>query len=108
MCGGEALAAESYYTLVPGFYDVVLKTKNTRDDESAGMIELILKNRVYDLGMYYNFAGFAMNTVFLTGCQAWFSGISQTSDIASFYAKYETQIAKAISKLVKAVEKWGY
>ena len=104
----EALAAEAHYTLVPGFYDVVLKTKNTRDDESAAMIELILNNRVYDLGMYYNFAGFAMNTVFLTGCQEWYSGVSQTSDIASYYAKYETQVAKAISKLIKAVEKWGY
>ncbi|MBR6427689.1 MAG: hypothetical protein IKS28_07680, partial [Clostridia bacterium] len=81
---------------------------NTRDDESAAMIDLILKNRVYDLGMYYNFAGFAMNTVFLTGCQEWYSGVAQTSDIASYYAKYESQVAKAISKLIKAVEKWGY
>lgn len=103
----EALAAESCYTLVPRFYDVILKTRNTRDDESAGMIELILKNRVYDLGMFYNFAGFAMNTVFLTGCQEWYSGVAQTSDIASYYAKYEAQVSKAIGKLNRAVDKWN-
>ena len=36
----EALCAESYKKVVPVFYDVVLKTKNARDNDSAQMIDI--------------------------------------------------------------------
>lgn len=50
----EALTAESYYTLKPAYYDVSLKTKLARDDESGEMMDLIFANRTYDLGKIYN------------------------------------------------------
>ena len=37
----KALSAESMYTLTPAFYDVVLKTKAARDEDSAAMLDLI-------------------------------------------------------------------
>ncbi|GHV14617.1 hypothetical protein FACS1894219_10840 [Clostridia bacterium] len=50
----EALTAKSYYTLKPAYYDITLKTKLSRDDESSEMLDIIFANRVYDLGRMYN------------------------------------------------------
>lgn len=53
----EALTGESYYTLRPAYYDVSLKTKFMRDDESGEMLDLIFNTRCYDLGHVYNWGG---------------------------------------------------
>ena len=50
----EALSAESMYTLTPAYYDVSLKTKYVRDSESSDMLDIIFANRVFDLGLVYN------------------------------------------------------
>ena len=44
----EALACESYKTVRPAYYDVTLKVKGTRDDESAEMLDIIFEKRVFD------------------------------------------------------------
>ena len=46
----EALSAESYRRVIPQYYDVVLKVKNSRDEESAEMIDLIRDTLSFDLG----------------------------------------------------------
>ena len=46
----EAMACESYKTVIPQYYEVSLKRKNARDSESEEMLDLIFSNRVYDLG----------------------------------------------------------
>ena len=46
----EAMASESVETVVKAYYNVALKTKFARDDESADMLDIIFNNRVYDLG----------------------------------------------------------
>ena len=46
----EALNCESANTVVPAYYDVALKTKYSRDEESAAMLDLIFENRIVDLG----------------------------------------------------------
>lgn len=91
----EALAAESKYTLQPAYYDVALKTKGARDDESAAMLDIIINQRVYDFGDIFGFGSFA-NT--------WLS-LSRTGnrDIASLYNKNEKIINRDIDKLVKKV-----
>ena len=53
----EALSAESMYTLTPAYYDLQLKTKLTRDDESAEMLDLIFANRIYSLAQLYDWGG---------------------------------------------------
>ncbi len=50
----EALCAESYKKVVPAYYEVALKTKYTRDDESIAMIDNIVNSRVFDLGYVYD------------------------------------------------------
>lgn len=53
----EALSAESYYTLTPAYYDISLKTKLSRDNESSEMLDIIFANRVFDLANVYNWGG---------------------------------------------------
>jgi len=50
----EALCVESYKKVIPAFYDVALKTKYSRDDESAEMIDIIRNGLVFDFGMIYS------------------------------------------------------
>ena len=45
----EALAAESYYNLMPAFCETVLKDKYSRDTDSAEMLDLILNSMYQDL-----------------------------------------------------------
>ena len=51
----EALACEGMYTVTPAYYDMTLKSKAARDEESAAMLDIIFETRVYDLGWYYQF-----------------------------------------------------
>ncbi|MBE6613221.1 MAG: extracellular solute-binding protein [Ruminococcaceae bacterium] len=44
----EAMACESYNTVRPTYYDVTLKVKGTRDEDSAEMLDIIFENRVFD------------------------------------------------------------
>lgn len=50
----EALCAESYKNVIPDYYDVAIKTKGTRDDESIEMIDFIMSKRVCDFGYVYD------------------------------------------------------
>ena len=61
----EALSAESKYILQPAYYDVSLKTKAARDEESSAMLDLIIGNRVFDVGDMYCFANFATSWLYL-------------------------------------------
>lgn len=46
----EMLNYESYNTVIPAYYDVSLKSKYSRDDESAEMLDIIFASRVIDIG----------------------------------------------------------
>jgi hypothetical protein len=46
----EAMACASLNEVIPVYYDVVLKSKYTRDENSTAMLDLIYGNRFYDLG----------------------------------------------------------
>jgi len=88
----EALAAESKYTVQPAYYDVSLKGKSTRDEESGEMLEIIIAGRVFDLGSIYAFGGF----------EGQYMGIAQnsSSDIVSIYTRLEKSTTKAIDNFV--------
>ena len=46
----EAMAAYSFNEIIPEYYEVVLKRKNSRDEDSSAMLDLIFSTRSYDLG----------------------------------------------------------
>ena len=45
----EALSSYSRENVIPVYYEAYLKTKNTRDTESAEMLDIVFANRVFDL-----------------------------------------------------------
>ena len=50
----EALCVASYHEVVPIYYDIVLKNKYTRDDDSALMLDLIREGLSFDFGAVYS------------------------------------------------------
>ena len=89
----EALAAGAYDMVTPQIYEVITKTKNVRDEESAEMVNLIIRNRVYD-PFYINL------------CNGWDVLQSQLSakkqEVASAVEKKIAGAEKAMQKLVDA------
>jgi len=53
----EALSCESMHTLTPACYDVTLKGKVLRDEESTVMLDDILANPVFELAYMWNWGG---------------------------------------------------
>lgn len=53
----EALAFESKSTLTPAYYDVTLKRKIGRDDESSEMLDIIFSSGVFDYSQTYSSIG---------------------------------------------------
>ena len=91
----EALAAESHYTLIPEYIETSLKTKNSRDAESADMLDIILGNRVFDPMNVYSFANF--------GDAIMDAADANNKDMASLIKSREKLVNKSIEKVLKAV-----
>jgi hypothetical protein len=92
----EALAAKSTEVLRPAYYDKALTGKYLRDDESVQQLDIIIGERVYDLGLAYNFGGIAD---ILPGL------ISKNStDIASELAKKGEKIQTSIDKTLESFD----
>ena len=49
----EALSAESYKQLTPTFYEIALKTRYLRDNESKKVLDIIIDGTVYDFAYVY-------------------------------------------------------
>jgi hypothetical protein len=47
----EALASESFRSVVPAFYEVALQTQYARDEESAEMMDIIREGISFDFGI---------------------------------------------------------
>lgn len=88
----EALAAGAYDNVTPQLYNVITKTKNVRDEESAEMVDLIIKNRVFD--PYY------INLI--TGYNFMEAALSQKSEeIVSRLESFRTAAESAMEKIVE-------
>ncbi len=89
----EALTAESARTVIPAYYEVALKAKYARDNESQAMLDLIFNNRIMDLGdsiWCANLRDGILLTMFQNNDRA------LTSKIASIQTKMDTIIADAV------------
>lgn len=90
----EAMASESATTVVPAYYDVALKTKMTRDNDSAEMLDIIFENRVFDLGDTIwcdEIRDGVFKPMFTTGNR------SLSSKFATMQSKMDAKIADTIS-----------
>ena len=95
----EAMAYHAVDTLTEQYYEINLKTKGAKDEQSGPMMDKILSGRVYDLSYYYNWSN-AFGT--LAGCLLPNGGKS----VASTSKTYERAINRAIEQLEKALDKF--
>jgi hypothetical protein len=88
----ETLAAESHYTVIPAYYEVVLSQKFARDEDSIEMLDIIFASRVSDLGCVFNWSN-----IYTSLRQM---GEQGNADIASLAARVQKSIEKSIADLL--------
>ena len=96
----EALCAESYKKLVPAYYEVALKTKYTRDDESIAMIDMIAASRVFDLGYVYD--GWKGASFIFQNLIA-----ENNPNFESYWASKESSVTEYYDKVIDYFENYG-
>ena len=96
----EVLASSSYYMVTDTLYDKVAKSKNARDPESAEMVDVIIRHKVFDFGYtHFHIQGLPCATIVQTSLGG--KSVSITRDIE----KSENQTHKALKKVYEA---YGY
>ncbi|MCL2771883.1 MAG: extracellular solute-binding protein [Oscillospiraceae bacterium] len=88
----EALCAESMYTTMPAYYDITLKTKMARDEESSEMLDIIFKNRIWDIGEISNYGDFGWQLISLS--------MKDNPDVTSLFDKLQGKMQSDIDKAV--------
>jgi hypothetical protein len=95
----EALGAESRYSVIPKYYDVVLKGRTTRDDESQEMLDIIRENLFFDFGF--------VHSVYLDRIYSHFGDLIKTGS-NTFVSSHVSSEQQYISKLEEIMETyWG-
>lgn len=96
----EAMTAESWKKVIPAYYDVALKVKGTRDEESVEILDLILDSVVVDFSYIFdNWEGLAFT--FQTLLQG------KKSDFASYIERNTKKSIRYYEKVVKAFVEYG-
>ncbi len=94
----EALCAESWKRVVPAYYDVSLKFKGARDEQSIAMLDRIINSRIFDFG--YVYGGW--------GCVFWIQYMLEgaTKDITSYYEKNFKVYNKSMERVFKSFDEY--
>ena len=92
----EALACESYYNVISPLYETVLGDKLVRDSRSTEMLDLIFDNRVYDIGLIWDFGGITQKLL-----------ENKSTDVVSMLSSVENKTNKAINELMEAIAKYS-
>ena len=96
----EAMAYHSVDTLTEQYYEINLKTKGAKDEQSGPMIDMILSSRVCDLSYYYQWGSNAFGQ--LSQCLL----PSGTKGVSSQNKKFKASIERSIAQLEKAMAKF--
>lgn len=93
----EALTCESHNVVIPAYYDIALKSKYARDEESQRMIDIILGSRVLDFG----------DTYFQGNLRDGFVApmfINNNREIVSTASKYQKSFNKSLERMIEAYQ----
>jgi hypothetical protein len=93
----EAMATYNYEHVTPNMFQVVTKLQAAQDPQSAAMVDLIIRNRVFDLGY---FADLGVTNLVRD------SLISGRAEIASGLQSGRKSAERALSKLLANMEKF--
>jgi len=88
----DAMARKGMEHITPAYYDISLKSKFARDDESQEILDLVFSTLVYDISFYYDFGG--IGKILDTMVNA------KKTDFVSAYEKIENKVKTAIDKYV--------
>ena len=94
----EALSAESWKTLTPTLYEIALKTRYLRDNESKEIMDIIIEGRTFDFGYIYDgWQGFSFML----------QSMMKTGDVnfESYYKKRFSSARYQYKSVVKALDK---
>ncbi|MBQ7931698.1 MAG: extracellular solute-binding protein [Clostridia bacterium] len=92
----ESMAEVSKFILTPAYTEVALKGKYIRDEESAEMLDYILFQRTFDLGMIFNWGNMFGNIINIS--------FNAGTDFASTYARDEKAALADIEKFISALD----
>ncbi|MBR5459934.1 MAG: hypothetical protein IKV53_03630 [Clostridia bacterium] len=94
----EALSAESWKTLTPTLYEIALKTRYLRDNESKEIMDIIINGRTFDFGYIYdNWQGYSFTLEFMMR--------DGMSNFESYYNKQYATARMQYKLIVKAFDK---
>ena len=97
----EALAAQSYRTVTPAYFDVALKNRYSRDEQTAEMMDLIQNSAIINFEQLYNESignpWFVLRTLMP----------AQSSNYASYWATNSKVISKMLDRAVQKIQENG-
>ena len=93
----EAMATYNYTHVTPNMFQVVTKLQAAQDPESAAMVDLIIRNRVFDLGY---FADLGVTNLVRD------SLVAERAEIASGLQSGRKAAERALTKLLANMEKF--
>ena len=96
----EAMAYHSVDTLTEQYYEINLKTKGAKDEQSGPMMDKILSGRICDLSYYYQWGSNAFGQ--LAECLK----PTGSKGVASQNKKFKSSIERSIAQLEKAMSKF--
>ena len=94
----EALCALSGKLVYPVYYEEVLSERNTRDEESKKMLDLIFSNIVYDVGITLAYKDYYIPLYKLLDPK------SPSTNLSSWLGKYSTKIQTQFDDLFRYVD----
>ena len=96
----EVLASSSYYMVTETLYEKVAKSKTARDPESAEMVDIIIRHKVFDFGYtHFHEKGLACASIVQTSLN------SKSPSIVKNITKDERTTQKELKKILEA---YGY
>ncbi|MBR6682654.1 MAG: hypothetical protein IKL40_06695, partial [Clostridia bacterium] len=84
----EDMNYHSSFLVYPTWFDVILTRRYARDDESEETLRMLNENRIYDVGMSFNFGN--IRTQIMT------MDIAKNANIIRNYERYKKQVQSAI------------
>lgn len=93
---GNVIEAMGYYSqkyITPAFINTTVMDKAVRDEESAKIVQMVLENRVYDIGFIFNWGG--IRSVFNTMVN------NADPNFSSNYASIENNIKAEMEKTME-------
>lgn len=109
----ESLSKDNHLTVKEPYYDLIVTHKNTTDEESVRMIELIMAGRTYDISTYHYED---LKLVSASGATANLSyglffrhliGSGSTEDIAGFWTSNADQLRIQFEDLIAQYNEMG-